>query len=68
MSDAPTCDPTVLRHLQAELAHVRGGHLPTVQADMTKLSTETARVLLWALRDSRTKINRMRSQPWRRFP
>jgi hypothetical protein len=63
----PVCHPQVLRALRAELHQTRGGHLPEVQADVGKLGTVPARVILTAMRDLRSRNNRMRSQPWRRF-
>jgi hypothetical protein len=58
----------VLRALRAELHQHRGGGLPEVQAEVAKLSTQAARVILSALRDQRATISRARSQPWRKIP
>lgn len=64
----PTCDPQVLRALRAECCQLAGGYQPAVQADLAKLTTTTARLLLTTLRELRAQISRARSQPWRRVP
>jgi len=61
------CDPQVLRALRGELHQHRGGHQPVVQADVGKLSTTAARCLYDNLRSLRNRLQRARTEPWRRI-